>query len=191
MPTSNVTPLNREQRRKLEKKGNVTKREELRTRIQKLIEERELTDRINAGELNDHLLDSIIQNGDEDNLDTILDEYLSFLYQNDPANEAEMRLRLAGQDLVGFAFDQLKETTDKNGQVFAQTAASDVTIEVKGNVPLDQMTMHNMKLGGVDFDKFPHAGYGVKVTVSLSYNDATLEAIKTFSEEEYEKNAAK
>lgn len=138
--------------------------------------------------LSDEILSTVIYREDEDNLDTLLDEYIKFLDDQAPQLEAVALLHSTLHQAVDDFISELKSILKDEQTASAVLLAQGLQVKAAPEIELDDFTRNALLQGRVNKELIEASRYVVPVSIDVYGNESLINALNAFNPkgEEYD-----
>lgn len=131
--------------------------------------------------LSDEFLSTVIYREDEDNLDTLLDEYIKFLDDQAPQLEAVALLHSTLHQAVDDFISELKSILKDEQTASAVLLAQGLQVKAAPEIELDDFTRNALLQGRVNKELIEASRYVVPVSIDVYGNESLINALNTFN----------
>ena len=131
--------------------------------------------------LSDEFLSTVIYREDEDNLDTLLDEYIKFLDDQAPQLEAVALLHSTLHQAVDDFISELKSILKDEQTASAVLLAQGLQVKAAPEIELDDFTRNALLQGRVNKDLIEASRYVVPVSIDVYGNESLINALNAFN----------
>lgn len=131
--------------------------------------------------LSDEFLSTVIYREDEDNLDTLLDEYIKFLDDQAPQLEAVALLHSTLHQAVDDFISELKSILKDEQTASAVLLAQGLQVKAAPEIELDDFTRNALLQGRVNKELIEASRYVVPVSIDVYGNESLINALNAFN----------
>ena len=131
--------------------------------------------------LSDEFLSTVIYREDEDNLDTLLDEYIKFLDDQAPQLEAVALLHSTLHQAVDDFISELKSILKDEQTASAVLLAQGLQVKAAPEIELDDFTRNALLQGRVTKELIEASRYVVPVSIDVYGNESLINALNAFN----------
>lgn len=131
--------------------------------------------------LSDEFLSTVIYREDEDNLDTLLDEYIKFLDDQAPQLEAVALLHSTLHQAVDDFISELKSILKDEQTASAVLLAQGLQVKAAPEIELDDFTRNALLQGRVNKELIDASRYVVPVSIDVYGNESLINALNAFN----------
>lgn len=131
--------------------------------------------------LSDEFLSTVIYREDEDNLDTLLDEYIKFLDDQAPQLEAVALLHSTLHQAVDDFISELKSILKDEQTASAVLLAQGLQVKAAPEIELDDFTRNALLQGRVNKELIEASRYVVPVSINVYGNESLINALNAFN----------
>lgn len=131
--------------------------------------------------LSDEFLSTVIYREDEDNLDTLLDEYIKFLDDQAPQLEAVALLHSTLHQAVDDFISELKSILKDEQTASAVLLAQGLQVKAAPEIELDDFTRNDLLQGRVNKELIEASRYVVPVSIDVYGNESLINALNAFN----------
>ena len=131
--------------------------------------------------LSDEFLSTVIYREDEDNLDTLLDEYIKFLDDQAPQLEAVALLHSTLHQAVDDFISELKSILKDEQTASAVLLAQGLQVKAAPEIELDDFTRNALLQGRVNKELIEASRYIVPVSIDVYGNESLINALNAFN----------
>lgn len=131
--------------------------------------------------LSDEFLSTVIYREDEDNLDTLLDEYIKFLDDQAPQLEAVALLHSTLHQAVDDFISELKSILKDEQTASAVLLAQGLQVKAATEIELDDFTRNALLQGRVNKELIEASRYVVPVSIDVYGNESLINALNAFN----------
>lgn len=131
--------------------------------------------------LSDEFLSTVIYREDEDNLDTLLDEYIKFLDDQAPQLEAVALLHSTLHQAVDDFISELKSILKDERTASAVLLAQGLQVKAAPEIELDDFTRNALLQGRVNKELIEASRYVVPVSIDVYGNESLINALNAFN----------
>lgn len=131
--------------------------------------------------LSDEFLSTVIYREDEDNLDTLLDEYIKFLDDQAPQLEAVALLHSTLHQAVDDFISELKSILKDEQTASAVLLAQGLQVKATPEIELDDFTRNALLQGRVNKELIEASRYVVPVSIDVYGNESLINALNAFN----------
>lgn len=131
--------------------------------------------------LSDEFLSTVIYREDEDNLDTLLDEYIKFLDDQAPQLEAVALLHSTLHQAVDDFISELKSILKDEQTASAVLLAQGLQVKAAPEIELDEFTRNALSQGRVNKELIEASRYVVPVSIDVYGNESLINALNAFN----------
>lgn len=131
--------------------------------------------------LSDEFLSTVIYREDEDNLDTLLDEYIKFLDDQAPQLEAVALLHSTLHQAVDDFISELKSILKDEQTASAVLLAQGLQVKAAPEIELDDLTRNALLQGRVNKELIEASRYVVPVSIDVYGNESLINALNAFN----------
>lgn len=131
--------------------------------------------------LSDEFLSTVIYREDEDNLDTLLDEYIKFLDDQAPQLEAVALLHSTLHQAVDDFISELKSILKDEQTASAVLLAQGLQVKAAPEIKLDEFTRNALLQGRVNKELIEASRYVVPVSIDVYGNESLINALNAFN----------
>lgn len=131
--------------------------------------------------LSDEFLSTVIYREDEDNLDTLLDEYIKFLDDQAPQLEAVALLHSTLHQAVDDFISELKSILKDEQTASAVLLAQGFQVKAAPEIELDDFTRNALLQGRVNKELIEASRYVVPVSIDVYGNENLINALNAFN----------
>lgn len=131
--------------------------------------------------LSDEFLSTVIYREDEDNLDTLLDEYIKFLDDQAPQLEAVALLHSTLHQAVDDFISELKSILKDEQTASAVLIAQGLQVKAAPEIELDDFTRNALLQGRVNKELIEASRYVVPVSIDVYGNESLINALNAFN----------
>lgn len=131
--------------------------------------------------LSDEFLSTVIYREDEDNLDTLLDEYIKFLDDQAPQLEAVALLHSTLHQAVDDFISELKSILKDEQTASAVLLAQGLQVKAAPEIELDEFTRNALLQGRVNKELIEASRYVVPVSIDVYGNESLINALNAFN----------
>lgn len=131
--------------------------------------------------LSDEFLSTVIYRDDEDNLDTLLDEYIKFLDDQAPQLEAVALLHSTLHQAVDDFISELKSILKDEQTASAVLLAQGLQVKAAPEIELDDFTRNALLQGRVNKELIEASRYVVPVSIDVYGNESLINALNAFN----------
>lgn len=131
--------------------------------------------------LSDEFLSTVIYREDEDNLDTLLDEYIKFLDDQAPQLEAVALLHSTLHQAVDDFISELKSILNDEQTASAVLLAQGLQVKAAPEIELDDFTRNALLQGRVNKELIEASRYVVPVSIDVYGNESLINALNAFN----------
>lgn len=131
--------------------------------------------------LSDEFLSTVIYREDEDNLDTLLDEYIKFLDDQAPQLEAVALLHSTLHQAVDDFISELKSILKDEQTASAVLLAQGLQVKAAPEIELDDFTRNALLQGRVNKELIEASRYVVPVSIDVYGNESIINALNAFN----------
>ena len=131
--------------------------------------------------LSDEFLSTVIYREDEDNLDTVLDEYIKFLDDQAPQLDAVALLHSTLHQAVDDFISELKSILKDEQTASAVLLAQGLQVKAAPEIELDDFTRNALLQGRVNKELIEASRYVVPVSIDVYGNESLINALNAFN----------
>ena len=131
--------------------------------------------------LSDEFLSTVIYREDEDNLDTLLDEYIKFLDDQAPQLEAVALLHSTLHQAVDDFISELKSILKDEQTASTVLLAQGLQVKAAPEIELDDFTRNALLQGRVNKELIEASRYVVPVSIDVYGNESLINALNAFN----------
>lgn len=131
--------------------------------------------------LSDEFLSTVIYREDEDNIDTLLDEYIKFLDDQAPQLEAVALLHNTLHQAVDDFISELKSILKDEQTASAVLLAQGLQVKAAPEIKLDEFTRNALLQGRVNKELIESSRYVVPVSIDVYGNESLINALNAFN----------
>lgn len=131
--------------------------------------------------LSDEFLSTVIYREDEDNLDTLLDEYIKFLDDQAPQLEVVALLHSTLHQAVDDFISELKSILKDEQTASAVLLAQGLQVKAAPEIELDDFTRNALLQGRVNKELIEASRYVVPVSIDVYGNESLINALNAFN----------
>lgn len=131
--------------------------------------------------LSDEFLSTVIYREDEDNIDTLLDEYIKFLDDQAPQLEAVALLHSTLHQAVDDFISELKSILKDEQTASAVLLAQGLQVKAAPEIELDEFTRNALVQGRVSKELIDASRYVVPVSIDVYGNESLINALNAFN----------
>ena len=131
--------------------------------------------------LSDEFLSTVIYREDEDNIDTLLDEYIKFLDDQAPQLEAVALLHSTLHQAVDDFISELKSILKDEQTASAVLLAQGLQVKAAPEIELDEFTRNALVQGRVNKELIDASRYVVPVSIDVYGNESLINALNAFN----------
>lgn len=131
--------------------------------------------------LSDEFLSTVIYREDEDNIDTLLDEYIKFLEDQAPQLEAVALLHNTLHQAVDDFISELKSILKDEQTASAVLLAQGLQVKAAPEIKLDEFTRNALLQGRVNKELIEASRYVVPVSIDVYGNESLINALNAFN----------
>ena len=131
--------------------------------------------------LSDEFLSTVIYREDENNLDTLLDEYIKFLDDQAPQLEAVALLHSTLHQAVDDFISELKSILKDEQTASAVLLAQGLQVKAAPEIELDEFTRNALSQGRVNKELIDASRYVVPVSIDVYGNESLINALNAFN----------
>lgn len=131
--------------------------------------------------LSDEFLSTVIYREDEDNIDTLLDEYIKFLDDQAPQLEAVALLHNTLHQAVDDFISELKSILKDEQTASAVLLAQGLQVKAAPEIKLDEFTRNALLQGRVNKELIEASRYVVPVSIDVYGNESLINALNAFN----------
>ena len=131
--------------------------------------------------LSDEFLSTVIYREDEDNIDTLLDEYIKFLDDQAPQLEAVALLHNTLHQAVDDFISELKSILKDVQTASAVLLAQGLQVKAAPEIKLDEFTRNALLQGRVNKELIESSRYVVPVSIDVYGNESLINALNAFN----------
>ena len=131
--------------------------------------------------LSDEFLSTVIYREDEDNLDTLLDEYIKFLDDQAPQLEAVALLHSTLHQAVDDFISELKSILKDEQTASAVLLAQGLQVKAAPEIELDDFTRNALLQGRVNKELIEASRYVVPFSIDVDCNESLINALNAFN----------
>lgn len=131
--------------------------------------------------LSDEFLSTVSYREDEDNLDTLLDEYIKFLDDQAPQLEAVALLHSTLHQAVDDFISELKSILKDEQTASAVLLAQGLQVKAAPEIELDDFTRNALLQGRVNKELIEASRYVVPVSIDVYGNESLINALNAFN----------
>lgn len=131
--------------------------------------------------LSNEFLSTVIYREDEDNLDTLLDEYIKFLDDQAPQLEAVALLHSTLHQAVDDFISELKSILKDEQTASAVLLAQGLQVKAAPEIELDDFTRNALLQGRVNKELIEASRYVVPVSIDVYGNESLINALNAFN----------
>ena len=131
--------------------------------------------------LSDEFLSTVIYRKDEENLETLLDEYIRFLDDQAPQLEAVALLHDTLHQAVDDFITELKTSLKDEQTASAVLLAQGLQVKAAPEIPLDEFTRNALLQGRVNKELVDSAKYIAPIAIDVYGNESLILALNSFN----------
>ena len=131
--------------------------------------------------LSDEFLSTVIYREDENNLDTLLDEYIKFLDDQAPQLEAVALLHSTLHQAVDDFISELKSILKDEQTASAVLLAQGLQVKAAPEIELDEFTRNALSQGRVNKELIDASRYVVPVSIDVYGNESLINALNSIN----------